>query len=71
MRLSGSLIFLKGLEAGEEMGWESLEVLAKGSRNGNVLYTLYTCMEISNELKNVLQSHLSSCEFQITFFITE
>lgn len=52
MTLSGSFIFLKGLEAGEKMGWESLEVLEEGSRNGNVSYALYACMKISNELKN-------------------
>lgn len=71
MRLSGSLIFFKGLEAGEKMGCESLEVLEEGGRNGNVSYTLYTCLKISNELKNVFKSHLFSCKFHNYIFITE
>lgn len=71
MRLSGSLILLKGLEAGEKMGRESLEVLEEGSRNGNVSYALYTCLKFSNDLKNVFQSHLFSCKFHNYIFITE
>lgn len=49
------------------MGWESLEVLEEGSRNGNVSNTLYTCMKISNELKNVSNPIYFPANFAITF----